>query len=94
MSRLWLTQDDQVLGNHSTSDKLSLFSGVSALIVVLTCAALPIQARVKKDIVVMKNGDTMTGEVKSLVNGLLAFQADYMAATVQLDWNKIATIKV
>lgn len=66
---------------------------VSALIVAAASASIPLQARVKKDIVVMKNGDTMTGEVKSLVNGLLAFKADYMADTIQLDWNQIATIK-
>jgi putative salt-induced outer membrane protein YdiY len=41
----------------------------------------------------MKNGDTMTGEVKSLINGMLAFKADYMADTIQLDWTQIASIK-
>jgi putative salt-induced outer membrane protein YdiY len=65
----------------------------SALILAAASASLPLQARVKKDIVVMKNGDTLTGEVKALVNGMLAFKADYMADTVQLDWNQIATIK-
>jgi len=66
---------------------------VSALVLAAAFTGLPVHARVKKDIVVMKNGDTMTGEVKGLVNGMLGFKADYMADTVQLDWNQIASIK-
>ena len=36
-------------------------------------------AKDKDDVVVLKNGDRMTGEIKGLQRGELRFKADYMA---------------
>lgn len=55
--------------------------------------AAPSRAKRKDDVVVMKNGDRMTGEIKQLFHGLLDFKSSYMNATVQLDWNEVATLQ-
>src|SRR5262245_14445362 len=41
------------------------------------------------DVVILKNGDRLTGEIKSLQRGELRFKASYMAESVRLDWTKI-----
>jgi len=45
------------------------------------------------DVVVLKNGDRMTGEIKGLQRGELKFKADYMAEAVRLDWTRIERIE-
>src|SRR5262244_1705377 len=41
------------------------------------------------DVVVLKNGDHLTGEIKGLQRGELSIKADYMAEAVRLDWARI-----
>ena len=45
------------------------------------------------DVVVLKNGDRLTGEIKGLQRGELRVKADYMAEAVRLDWAKIERIE-
>ena len=45
------------------------------------------------DTVILKNGDRMTGEIKSLQTGELRFKADYMAESVRLDWTKVERLE-
>lgn len=45
------------------------------------------------DLVVLKNGDRMTGEIKGLQRGELKIKADYMAEAVRLDWTRIDRIE-
>jgi hypothetical protein len=45
----------------------------------------------KTDVVYMKNGDRLTGEVKSLQRGLLHFKTDHMG-TVLIEWEDILEI--
>jgi hypothetical protein len=45
----------------------------------------------KTDIVYLKNGDRITGEVKSLVRGRLEFSTDHMG-TVSIEWEDILQI--
>jgi len=56
----------------------------------ITC---PLFAKRKDDVVVMKNGDTFTGEIKSLQYGEFIFKSDYMKDSVHLDWNEVASIE-
>jgi putative salt-induced outer membrane protein YdiY len=58
---------------------------------VLVCAftVLSCAAKQKDDVVVMKNGDRFTGEIKKLENGVLYFKAAYMVDSVQLDWARV-----
>jgi hypothetical protein len=59
----------------------------------VSCLAEASPAKNKGDLVVMKNGDRLTGEIKQLVHGLLSFKASYMNASVELDWNEVATLQ-
>ena len=45
------------------------------------------------DIVVLKNGDRLTGEIKGLQRGELKLKADYMAEAVRLDWARVERIE-
>ena len=45
------------------------------------------------DVVVMKNGDRLTGEIKGLQAGELRIKSDYMAEAVRLDWAKIERLE-
>lgn len=45
------------------------------------------------DVVVLKNGDRLTGEIKGLQRGELRIKADYMAEAVRLDWSKIERLE-
>ena len=47
----------------------------------------------KDDVVVMKNGDRITGEIKSLKQGELIFKASYMVDSVHLDWAEVARLE-
>lgn len=55
--------------------------------------ALTAIAKNVDDVVVLKNGDRMTGEIKGLQSGELRFKADYMAEAVRLDWSKIERLE-
>ena len=64
--------------------------GRLALIVLITfLLALTAMAKNVDDVVVLKNGDRMTGEIKGLQSGELRIKADYMAEAVRLDWTKV-----
>jgi putative salt-induced outer membrane protein YdiY len=67
--------------------RLALYCGLCAL---LTGALF---GKRKDDIVVMKNGDKFTGEIKSLAYGELVFKSDYMADSVHLDWKKVKRLE-
>src|SRR6187431_1154292 len=58
------------------------------LLVVLTAAAKNVD-----DVVVLKNGDRLTGEIKGLQRGELKIKSDYMAEAVRLDWTKVERIE-
>src|SRR5215469_2203454 len=47
----------------------------------------------KDDVVVMKNGDKFTGEIKSLQYGELIFKSGYMKESVHLDWKEVRTLQ-
>src|SRR5215207_1427080 len=51
------------------------------------------QARPDDDVVVLKNGDRLTGEIKGLQRGELKFKASYMAETVRLDWAAVRRLE-
>ena len=64
--------------------------------VILTCSlflALPLLARNKTDVMVMKNGDRMTCEIKGLDAGVLYVSFDYIDGTSSVDWTKVARLE-
>jgi hypothetical protein len=56
-------------------------------------AAAPVFARNSTDVVVMKNGDRMTGQVKSLNAGILSVSLDYVNGTISVDWSEVAHLE-
>jgi hypothetical protein len=65
---------------------------VTILSAVLLVAA-PLAARPKLDVIVMANGDRMTGEIKSLNGGVLRVDLDYVDGAVSLQWMKVARVE-
>jgi putative salt-induced outer membrane protein YdiY len=60
-----------------------------ALIVILMLLACPVFGKRRDDVVVMKNGDRFTGEIKSLQHCELIFKSNYMIDSVHLDWKRV-----
>jgi Protein of unknown function, DUF481 len=50
-------------------------------------------SRLKTDIIFMKNGDKITGEIRSLEQGQLTIKQDYATSTVVLDWKEVDHIE-
>jgi hypothetical protein len=63
------------------------------LLNVLLCLSLPLLARNKTDVLVMKNGDRMTCAVKGLDAGVLYVDFDYIDGTASVDWSKVARLE-
>jgi hypothetical protein len=57
---------------------------------ILACTAL---ARDKTDVLVMKNGDRLTCEVKRLEGGVLEVELDYVDGSLAIDWSKVQRIE-
>ena len=55
--------------------------------------ASPLYAREKTDVLVMRNGDRLTCEIKSLSADTLSISLDYAVGTVSIDWGKVAQIE-
>ena len=55
--------------------------------------ALTALARNTDDVVVLKNGDRLTGEIKGLQSGELRIKSDYMAEAVRLDWARVERLE-
>jgi len=56
-------------------------------------AAAPLFARTKTDVLVMKNGDHLTCEIKGLDSGVLYVSFDYILGTSSVQWSKVAYIE-
>ena len=62
----------------------------TALFLLLACSSF---AKRKDDVVVMRNGDKFTGEIKGLQYGELMFKSDYMKDSVHLDWKQVQSLQ-
>ena len=62
------------------------------LVVLASLVAASAGAAPKTDVVVLLNGDHLTGEVKELVRGKLKFKTE-TADTIYIQWDKIATLQ-
>jgi Protein of unknown function, DUF481 len=76
--------------------KVAHWSNRYKLFAILGCALLlegPLAARQKTDVIVMQNGDRITGEIKGLDGGVLRVDLDYVDGTLSLDWLKVARLE-
>jgi len=65
----------------------------SAILCFVLLLTSPLLARDKTDVLVMKNGDRMTCEVKGLDGGVLYVSFDYIDGTASVDWSKVARLE-
>src|SRR5580692_7744429 len=65
---------------------------VFLLALLVACSCSPAQAK-RKDVVIMSNGDQLTGQVKRLQNGLLYVETDYVSGNIGLDWNQVESVQ-
>jgi len=67
----------------------------SKLLAVLALVLLStsVEAREHSDIIVMKNGDHFTGEIKGSDAGVLYVDLDYIDGTVPIQWSKVAHLE-
>src|SRR5580765_810787 len=65
----------------------------SILLSALVCLAYPAFSRDRTDVIVMKNGDRFTCEVKRIEGGVLKAEFDYVDGTVAIDWLKVARLE-
>jgi len=63
------------------------------ILTALLLIAAPLAARPKIDVIVMSNGDRITGEIKSLNAGVLRVDLDYVDGTIALQWMKVARVE-
>jgi putative salt-induced outer membrane protein YdiY len=65
-----------------------------AVVALLVLACFPAHGKVsRKDVVIMKNGDRLTGEVKRLENGVLYISTDYFSGSIGLDWLQVERVE-
>jgi putative salt-induced outer membrane protein YdiY len=62
---------------------------IGLLFIAILIIGNPASAKRKDDLVIMKNGDRFTGEIKKLDRGILYFKSSYMLESVQLDWAQV-----
>ena len=67
-------------------------AAVFLLLAFIGCACST-QARAADDVVILRNGDRLTGELKGLQRGELKFKASYMAEAVRLDWAEVMRLE-
>jgi hypothetical protein len=68
----------------------------SLLYVLMTAMFTPhmhASSRLKTDVVLMKNGDRITCEIRSLEQGQLTVKQEYASSTVVFDWSKVDNIQ-
>src|SRR5215472_14170400 len=76
--------------------RTSIGGGMKVHATILSFALLlaaPLLAREKNDVLVMKNGDRLTAEVKGLDEGVLYVSFDYILGTSSVQWSKVAYIE-
>ena len=54
---------------------------------------MPLFARENTDVIVMKNGDHLTGQVKALDGGVLYVSLPYVIQTISIDWSEVARLE-
>jgi Protein of unknown function, DUF481 len=55
--------------------------------------SLPLFARDKTDVIVMKNGDHITCEIKGLSAGVLSVKLSYAEGTIGMQWSEVAHLE-
>jgi putative salt-induced outer membrane protein YdiY len=55
--------------------------------------SLPLFAQESQDVIVMKNGDRITGEIKGLSAGVLSVRVRYIDGRIAMQWSQVARLE-
>lgn len=66
---------------------------IGLVILTIFLFSITVAAKHKDDVIIFKNGDRLTGEIKKLDHGQLYFKNSSMYETIRLDWAQIARIE-
>ena len=75
---------------------MSIRRSIKCRVLLFSCALLTatsLFARESTDVITMKNGDHITGKIKSLNSGVLSVSLDYVDGTISVDWSKVARLE-
>jgi hypothetical protein len=70
--------------------------GQKIRVIIFSCLLLlcpRLFAREKTDVIVMKNGDRITGEIKGLSAGVLSLKLSYAQGTIAVEWSQVAHLE-
>jgi hypothetical protein len=67
-------------------------AGIAAILILFILVPAAIAKR-NDDVIVMKNGDRITGEIKRLEDGKLFISASYMSSDISVDWNQVQRLE-
>ena len=67
----------------------STFNCLAVLMFLALSSSYCFGARLSTDVVYMRNGDKITGEIKSLNQGQLSVKPDYALSPIQIDWARV-----
>jgi len=65
----------------------------AAILLLLSAFAASLYARPKTDVLIMRNGDHITCEIRALEKGQLKIKTDYTTGTVPVDWSEVERIE-
>jgi len=66
---------------------------IRAVVIICLLLVAPVLARESTDVIVMKNGDHLTGEIKGLSGGVLYISMSYILGTSDVQWSKVDHIE-
>jgi Protein of unknown function, DUF481 len=69
---------------------IKIGAGVLGFVLLL---AAPLFSREDTDVIVMKNGDRLTGKIKGLNAGVLYISLPYILGTSEVEWEKVARLE-
>jgi hypothetical protein len=82
------------MGKGNTHSNYSCPAGkqiLAGILITLACTLATLEARAKTDVIILKNGDHITGEIKKLERGRLSLKTDSMY-TLSIAWKDIERI--
>jgi Protein of unknown function, DUF481 len=65
----------------------------ATILCIVLLVAAPLSGRESTDVIVMKNGDRITCEIKGLNGGVLYVSPSYILGTISVDWSKVERLE-
>ena len=66
---------------------------IRAVVIICLLLVAPVLARESTDVIIMKNGDHLTGEIKGLNQGVLYISMKYILGTSDVQWSQVDHIE-